>query len=310
MTPLTFQPEIESFLTALRYEKNYSPRTLDAYSRDLGEFTLYLTRGQQDEALKLDEIDHIGIREFLGWLYRKGNGKSSVARKLATLKSFFRYLHSEGRLAVNPARLVKSPKLPQKNPRVLSIQQVDSIIELPDTSTPKGLRDRVMLEFLYASGLRVSELVGLNMQDLSLSQRLVRVSGKGRRERLVPFGNRALSALEAYLPARLQILSRQPSRKGADALLLNLRGGRLGVRSVQKKLAEYVRLSALALHVHPHTFRHSFATHLLNNGADLRSVQELLGHKSLSSTQRYTHLTVDELIRTYRKSHPKARERE
>ncbi len=310
MTPLAFQSEIEAFLTALRYEKNYSPRTLDAYSRDLFEFTSYLTRGLQDDSLKLEKIDHIGIREFLGWLYRKGNGKSSVARKLATLKSFFRFLHSEGRLAVNPARLVKSPKLPQKSPRTLSIQEVDSILDLPDASSAKGLRDRVMLEFLYASGLRVSELVGLDMQDLSLSQRLVRVSGKGRRQRLVPFGKRALSALEAYLPARLRILSRQGCRKDADALFLNLRGGRLGVRSVQKKLAEYVRLSALALNVHPHTFRHSFATHLLNNGADLRSVQELLGHKSLSTTQRYTHLTVNELIRTYRKSHPKARERE
>ena len=300
--------EIDAFLRYARYERNYSPRTLESYASDLAEFSAYLTRGSQ-ERVEVAQIDHIGIREFLGSLYAKGNSKSSAARKLATLKSFFRFLHREGRIESNPARMVKSPRLPQKNPRALALKQIESILQQPDLSSAKGLRDRAMLELLYASGLRVSELVAIDLRDISFSQRMIRVEGKGRRERMTPYGESAARALDGYLAARLGILRSKGSEADDQALFLNLRGGRLSVRSVQRMLSEYVRKGALALNVHPHQLRHSFATHLLSNGADLRSVQELLGHKSLSTTQRYTHLTVDELLRAYRSSHPKARSR-
>lgn len=300
--------EIDAFLRHARYGRNYSPRTLESYASDLAEFSAYLTRGSR-ERIDVAQIDHIGIREFLASLYAKGNSKSSAARKLATLKSFFRFLHREGRIESNPARMVKSPRLPQKNPRALALKQIESILQQPDLSSAKGLRDRAMLELLYASGLRVSELVAIDLRDISFSQRMIRVEGKGRRERMTPYGESAARALDGYLAARLRILRSKGGEADDQALFLNLRGGRLSVRSVQRMLSEYVRKGALALNVHPHQLRHSFATHLLSNGADLRSVQELLGHKSLSTTQRYTNLTVDELLRTYRSSHPKARSR-
>ncbi|HSR70336.1 MAG TPA: tyrosine recombinase XerC [Acidobacteriota bacterium] len=305
-----FQDEIREFLDYLRYQRDCSPSTWKAYQGDLGEFTAYLSRGGRDTSARLQDIGHISIREFLGHLYDKGNSKSSAARKLAAIKSFFRYLHRQGKVDSNPARLVKTPKLPQRNPRVLTPRQVESILQLPDTSKALGRRDKAWMELLYAGGLRVSELVGIDVSDISFSQRLIRVLGKGRRERMVPFGEPALEAIDDYLPARLGLLRGNRSGRDLDALFLNHRGGRLSVRSIQIKLKDYVRRGALALSVHPHILRHSFATHLLNNGADLRSVQELLGHQSLSTTQRYTHLTLAELQKTYRNSHPKARKKE
>ncbi len=303
-TPL--RNEVEGFLRFARFERNYTARTLEAYGSDLAEFSSYLTRGGRDSELMIGDIDHITIREFLGHLYSRGNSKTSVARKLATLKSFFRHLHREGLVELNPARLVRSPKLPRKVPRILSVSQVETILELPDPSTDKGIRDRAMLEVLYAGGLRVGELVRLDLTGISLGERLARVSGKGRKERVVPFGSRASDAIRAYLPVRLRLLGGKSTGKDPEALFLNLRGGRITARSVQAKLSDYARLSALNLRVHPHLFRHSFATHLLGNGADLRSVQELLGHESLSTTQRYTQLSVGELLRVYRRSHPRA----
>lgn len=298
--------EIEEFLTYARYERNFSARTLQAYRSDLTEFQGYLTRDRKDVHLELKQIDHIGIREFLAHLYGRGNAKSTVARKLATLKSFFRFLHREGRIGLNPARLVKSPRLGKRAPRVLSIPQIESILTAPTADSAKGLRDRALLEMLYATGVRVGELVGLDITDISFNQGLIRVRGKGRKERIVPFGDQARTALEAYLPERLKLL-RKKAGGDHDALFLNLRGGRLSARSVHDKVAESVNRAALSLRVHPHLFRHSFATHLLNNGADLRAVQELLGHQSLSTTQRYTHLSMNELLKVYRSAHPKAR---
>ncbi|HSR50824.1 MAG TPA: tyrosine recombinase XerC [Acidobacteriota bacterium] len=305
-----FQDEIRDFLDYIRRQRDYSPQTWKAYRRDLTEFTAFLSRGGRDTSASLRDIDHISIREFLGHLYDRGNSKSSAARKLAAVKSFFRFLHREGKVESNPARLVKTPKLPQKSPRVLTPLQVESILGLPDTSNGLGLRDKAWMELLYAGGLRVSELVGIDVSDISFSQRIIRVTGKGRRERMVPFGEPALDALDHYLPVRLRLLRGNRDGRDLDALFLNHRGGRLTARSIQAKLKDYVRRGALALNVHPHIFRHSFATHLLNNGADLRSVQELLGHKSLSTTQRYTHLTLEELQKTYRRSHPKARKKD
>ena len=291
------------FLTYLRFEKNYSPRTLESYSRDLSEFIDYL-RQESAQTLQPDEIDHLTIRDFLNHLYQKGNQKSSLARKLATLRSFFRHLHGEGVLSSNPARLVHTPRLPKIHPRFLSVREVETIMQLPDGQSERGVRDRAILELLYGSGIRVGELVQLDVHDLSLNERLLKVQGKGKQERLVPFGKKARQALAGYWELRGQ---RPYSDPGLEpALFLNLRGGRLTARSVQRNLNGYIRESALLLKVHPHVLRHSFATHLLNNGADLRCIQELLGHQSLSTTQKYTHVSIEQLLKVYQSSHPKA----
>lgn len=295
---------VQAFLAYLKFEKNYSPHTLRNYARDLAEFEFYLSQGRRE--IPVSEIDHITLRDFLGHLHQKGNEKSSIARKLAALRSFFRYLYREGKIPSNPARLVQTPRLAQKTPRFLSVQEVETILELPDPAAERGVRDRAILELLYASGVRISELVQLNLEDLSLSQRLMKVRGKGRQERIVPFGEKARRAVEDYGAVRGSLLRRQRSAREPNALFLNLRGGRLSARSVERNLSEYIRKSALLLDVHPHLFRHSFATHLLNNGADLRAIQELLGHASLSTTQRYTHLSIAELVKVYRASHPRA----
>jgi integrase/recombinase XerC len=298
---------VEAFLSYLQYERNYSTHTVLNYRRDLQEFLQYLTRGDPSEDLPLAQIDHITIRDFLGHLTRKGNAKASLARKLAAVRSFFRFLYRQGRIASNPARLVKTPKLADKKPRFLTIEEMETVLDLPDAGTPRGVRDRAILELLYASGVRVSELVGLNLEDLSLSERLVKVKGKGKKERLVPFGDKARRALTDYLAVRAAVLRTRRTCREPGALFLNLRGARLTARSVERNLDEYLRRGALLLDVHPHLFRHSFATHLLGSGADLRSIQELLGHASLSTTQKYTHVSIEELMRVYRKAHPRAK---
>ena len=297
---------IDVFLEYLQFQRNYSSHTIRNYQRDLLEFHHYLTRGRKDTHIHPQEIDHISIRDFLGHLHQKGNAKTSIARKLAAIRSFFRYLYSTGKVPSNPARLVRSPRLPERTPRFLSVREVETILELPDPATDRGVRDRAILELLYASGLRVSELVQINLEDLSLGQRLTKVYGKGKKERLVPFGEQAEHALRRYLRRRGALLRRKRTTGEPNALFLNLRGSRLSARSVERNLKEYIRKSALLLDVHPHLFRHSFATHLLNNGADLRCIQELLGHENLSTTQKYTHLSIQELLRVYRSAHPKA----
>jgi integrase/recombinase XerC len=302
---MTLEKAFDSFLRYIRYEKNASPHTVKSYGRDLDEFRAYLS--PREEKIPLEQIDHITIRDFLTHLTAKGNRKTSVARKLATLRSFFRYVHREGGVASNPARLVRTPKLPKPAPRFLSIKEVETLLGLPDVATERGCRDRAILELLYASGLRVSELVGLNLADVSLAEQLVKVRGKGRKERLVPFGEQARQTLTAYLQSRRQLVARRRTSAQPDAVFLNLRGGRLTARSVERNLEQYVRRASLLLKVHPHVLRHSFATHLLGNGADLRSIQELLGHANLSTTQRYTHVSVEELMRIYREAHPRAK---
>ncbi len=304
---MTFREAEQSFLDYLQYQKNFSPYTLKNYGRDLHEFAAYLTSGRPDEQVPLDQIDHISIRDFLSHLSRRGNQKSSMSRKLAALRSFFRYLYREGHVPNNPARLVTTPRLPEKTPRFLSVKEIETILTIPDPGTERGSRDLAILELLYGSGLRVGELVALDLADLSLSERLVKVRGKGKKERLVPFGNKAAQALRDYLQQRGKLLRRLKTSQDPQALFLNLRGGRLTARSVERNLDDYIRQSSLVLDVHPHIFRHSFATHLLGNGADLRCIQELLGHASLSTTQRYTHVSVEELMRTYRRAHPKAK---
>ena len=302
------QNSIRSFMDYLEFQKNYSPHTIKNYRRDLLEFDNYLTRDGKDGPVDPTRIDHISIRDFLSHLHQRKNAKSSIARKLAAIRSFYRFLYRQGQVGSNPARLVRNPRLPDRKPRFLSLNQVETILELPDNDTDRGVRDRAILELLYASGLRISELVQANTEDLSLDQRLVKVYGKGKKERLVPFGSKAEKALRGYLARRRILLRRQKSAHEPNALFLNLRGSRLSARSIERNLQQYMKKSALLLNVHPHLFRHSFATHLLNNGADLRCIQELLGHKNLSTTQKYTHLSIEELLRVYRSTHPKASE--
>jgi integrase/recombinase XerC len=298
------QESIDLFLKHIRFERNYSPHTIKSYTADLSEFLSYL--GGQDVTPTPEQIDHITIRDFLSRLYEKGNGKSSVSRKLATVRSFFRFLHREGLISKNPARLVRTPKVPRRPPRFLSVDEVETILSLPKRTTDRGARDAAMLELLYATGVRVSELVSLNVEDCSLDQRLIRVRGKGRKERIAPFGEESAQAVGNYLKKRGRLLQRKRTAKEPNALFLNLRGGRITTRSVQRILEGYIRQSSSQLKVHPHLFRHSFATHLLNRGADLRSIQELLGHENLSTTQIYTSLAIDELVEAYRAAHPKA----
>ena len=306
---------IEKYLNYLRYQRNASPHTLRNYASDLQQFLSYLTsspEGEKRPAPDLDQIDNLTIREFLGTLYQKNNRKSSVARKLATVRSFMKYLSQQQAIHVNYAKSVASPKQESRLPDFMTIDAVTELVESPDTGTDGGKRDRAILELLYAAGLRVSELVGLNLGDISHGEELVRVVGKGRKERIVPFGRRASEALNAYLQVRGNFARKQKapaSPKGVaagEAVFLNLRGGRLTSRSIWDIVERYIGQLAQKLRVHPHTLRHTFATHMLSAGADLRTIQELLGHESLSTTQKYTHVSVEQLVRVYQSCHPRA----
>jgi len=291
--------ELEEFLDHLRHEKNASPHTIAAYRRDLQQLTGFL----QEKGCRLRDADHIVLRGFLVRLYENKQKKSTVARKLASMRAFFQYGLKKNWLTDNPARLLSSPKQDRPVPSFLSEPEAAALLELPPTDSVSGLRDRAFLELLYASGLRVSELTGLNLEDLSLSERLVRVRGKGRKERLVPFGRKAEESLRAYLPRRPEL---GPSSAAGDAVFLSRLGTRLTPRSVERAMDKYIRRMAVRRKISPHSLRHSFASHLLSRGADLRVIQELLGHESLATTQKYTHLDLGHLLETYRKSHPRS----
>ncbi|MDM7997431.1 MAG: tyrosine recombinase XerC [Acidobacteriota bacterium] len=305
---------IGKYLDYLRYQRNASTHTVRNYASDLQQFYSFLTTGpdgQERPAPDLEQIDNLTIREFLGSLYQKSNRKASVARKLATVRSFMKFLLTQGAIRTNAAKIVASPKLDARLPDYLDLEAVTHLIEAPDTDVDLGKRDRAILELLYGAGLRVSELVGLNLGDVGLQEGLVRVVGKGRKERLCPFGKSAAEALEAYIRARenlirMRKLKAKDSATAAEALFLNSRGGRLTSRSVGNIVDRYVGQLSQRLKVHPHTLRHTFATHMLSAGADLRAIQELLGHESLSTTQKYTHVSVEQLMRVYRKCHPRA----
>jgi integrase/recombinase XerC len=307
---------IEKFLEHLQFQQNVSPHTLRNYASDLQQFLFHLTHspnGEERLAPELEQIDNLTIREFLGVLYQNRNKKSSVARKLATLRSFMKYLTVHGAIRANAAKSVASPKQEIRLPDYMTLDAVTNLIETPETSTDIGKRDRAILELLYGAGLRVSELVGLDLGDLSLGENLVRVVGKGRKERIVPYGSRAAEALESYLQVRgkRRKINQSPQTHkqavAAEAVFLNYRdGGRLTGRAVGYLVDHHVGKLAQRLKVHPHTLRHTFATHMLSAGADLRSIQELLGHESLSTTQKYTHVSVEQLIRVYQSCHPRA----
>jgi integrase/recombinase XerC len=268
-----------------------------AYTDDLRQFAAHL---EEDTGRKvaLAEIDHLSIRAFLASLHRAGLRKSSAARKLASLRTFFRFLCREGVLAANPARTLLSPRLEKRVPTHLEETEIEAFLDVPGR-TLGALRARTILELLYGTGIRCAELVGLDLGDVDLTERTARVLGKGRKERIVPFGAKAEAALQAYLPLRSAV-----SRD--RALLISLRGTRLSTRYVRYIISKRVLEVALTQKVHPHVLRHSFATHLLERGADLRAIQELLGHASLSTTQRYTHVNAKYILDIYKKSHPRA----
>ncbi len=298
--------EIGDFLDYLTYERNVSVNTIAAYRDDLESFISFLCNDYftlARDQLDLKRIDNLTIRAYLAHLARRKLARSSVARHLSALRSFFRYLMREGAVEANPARTVATPKREKYLPSVMQPADITLLLEQPDLSTPLGLRDRAFLELMYASGLRISEVVGIDLDDIEVRARLVKVRGKGSKERIVPFGSKAEAALREYLAVRDELLG---TTSEETALFLNYRGQRITTRSVRRLFDGYVRGAALRAGISPHTMRHSFATHLLNAGADLRGIQELLGHASLSTTQKYTHLNDWELIKVYKKAHPRA----
>lgn len=289
--------EIDQFISYLSTERNVSSHTIEAYRSDLAQFREFVRRERGDA--QVAAVDHLLIRRFMAFLHKE-NKKSSIGRKLAAIRALFKYLLREGVVAKNPAELVSTPKKEKPVPFHLTIDEVTALVEAPREPDMLSLRDRAILETLYSCGIRVSELTGLNVGGVDTYGGLVRVMGKGGKERIVPLGGYALTAITAYLSAR--------GNSPQDApLIINARGGRLTRRSVARIVDKYILKIAAMKKISPHTLRHTFATHMLEGGADLRSIQELLGHASLSTTQKYTHVSIDRLMEVYDKAHPKAR---
>jgi integrase/recombinase XerC len=335
----TIKQTVIKFLEYMRSVKNSSPHTILNYGKDLEQFLTYVSP-PGGETPGLQKVTHHLIREFMGQLHENGLEKSSIARKLAALRSFFKYCVREGILKENPARLVPTPKLPKRIPAVLSAEEMSGFLDqlagapalttgerakklaraLPVAREPEFIadkvedslllpRDRAILELLYAAGLRVSELTGLNLVDMHQKEQMLNVRGKGNKERIVPYGGKAAEALRKYWPVREELLrgcEEKGRRSSVNAIFLNYRGRRLTQRSIGRIVKKYVRLVNVNWDLHPHSLRHAFATHLLADGADLRAIQELLGHQSLSTTQKYTHASIRQLMDIYDKSHPHA----
>ena len=313
---------VKQFLGYLHSVRNSSPHTIRSYENDLGQFLAYLTPPGTAMPPPQD-ITHLMIREFVAHLHDSRLEKSSIARKLAAIRSFFKFAVREGIVVRNPARMVATPKLPKRIPSVLSAEELNAFLDGVVAGTPHSSdrrkrrserddsrlmvkRDRAILEMLYASGLRVSELTGLNFGDMDRKELMLRVRGKGNKERIVPYGAKAEQALQGYEPLRQEMLRKAGGRGDRQAVFLNHFGTRLTQRSVGRIVKKYGRLANINWDLHPHSLRHAFATHLLADGADLRAIQELLGHSSLSTTQRYTHATIRQLLEVYDKAHPRA----
>ena len=326
------KPVIDKFINYLRYERNSSPATIEDYYADLKLFQEFLTP-PGEKTLPIGQVDHRVVREFVAWLYDRKLQKPTIARKLAALRTFFKFCVREQYVKQNPARLVSTPKLPRRIPRIQTAEEINTFLDglpgganaakpkLPqkskrtveksfgksDKRTEKLVprRDRAIFELLYASGLRVSELVGLSLGDMDKTGQMLRVLGKGRKERVVPYGAKAQTAFDEYWPIRQEILE-AAAKPEVEAVFVNWRGRRLTDRSVRYIVTKYCKLAKVDWNLHPHSLRHAFATHLLNDGADLRAIQELLGHVSLSTTQRYTQASIQQLMAVYDKTHPHA----
>ena len=305
---------LPSFLEFLKLNRNVSSHTVRAYGIDLRQFVDF-SKERFGRPVTTDDFDHRLVRGFLTSLYDNGHSRASSARKLATVRSFARYLRNEGRLEHELGGLVSTPKLARRMPIHLDQDEISELLESPDSETALGRRDRAILELFYASGLRLSELVGLNVDDVNLRDQLVRVLGKGGKERVIPFNQSTADAISAYLDDHRVLVNsnnqtsgqrRPQSAVGSVPLFVNYRGGRLSGRSVDRLVRKYVVQSSARLGVSPHALRHSFATHLLERGADLRAIQELLGHARVSTTQRYTHVNASQITALYRRTHPRA----
>ena len=304
------QALIEDFLEHLELERNLSPHTLRAYRGDLERFVTFLARDYlnvRPADLRPEDVDTPAVRAFLAGMTRQGLARRSQGRSLSAVKSLFRFACLQGRLGANPASSVRTPKQEKTLPRHLRPGEIERLIEAPPTDKPFGRRDRALLELLYATGLRVGELVSLDRDDVDLQARVLRVLGKGGKERMVPFGTAAAEALAAWLEDWDEIRARRPRSDEDEPIFLNNRGDRLSDRSVRHLVDRYTAAAGVPAGVHPHTLRHTFATHLLEEGADLRTIQELLGHSSLATTQRYTHVEIERMLRIYRESHPRAK---
>lgn len=320
--PLGIKSVVEKYLQYLQAVRNSSPNTIRSYAIDLGQFVVFLCPPELQEP-SIRDVTHLMIREFIASLHDHELQKSSIARKLAAVRSLFKFAMREGLIVRNPARLVATPKLPKRIPSVPSAEDMNAFLDgvagNPGNSNAgvknefEGAfnrelikRDRAILEFLYASGLRVSELTGLNLADIDRKEKMLRVRGKGSKERIIPYGGKAEQALVAYEPVRMRLLRKGNPRSDPQAIFLNHYGARLSTRSVGRIVEKYMHLFKTDWNLHPHSLRHAFATHLLADGADLRAIQELLGHASLSTTQKYTHATIRQLLEVYDKAHPRA----
>jgi len=314
---------IDKFIQYLRYERNASPDTIREYRRDMEQFHEFLSP-PGEKAPAVGQIDHEIVREYVNSMYERRLEKASIARRLSSLRTFFKFCVREKLARQNPARLVSTPKLPKRVPRVLTAEELNAFLDNLGSNGEQARRartltarseeeskillkrDRAILELLYASGLRVSEIVGLNLEDIDRAGQMLRVLGKGNKERVVPYGGKASAALEAYWPVRGGMLAQARGKADHEAVFLNHMGGRLTDRSVHMVVRKYARLANVNWDLHPHSLRHAFATHLLAGGADLRAIQELLGHVSLSTTQRYTQASIRQLMDVYDKAHPHA----
>ena len=294
---------IKGFKNYISTERNYSVHTVKAYMSDIKEFVSVLNAkrklGGNENEIELQSLDENSIRTYISWLYSR-NKKTSISRKLASIRSFYDFLMRQGVLNNNAAKLIPTPKGEKKLPTFLTVDEVIKLVETPGTDNVYEARDRSILELLYSCGLRVSELVGIDLQNMDLNKMSVKVLGKGNKERIVPLGSKAQAALREYIKQRPEL------KPKGDFVFVNSGGGRLTVRSIDRIIKKYATLAGISKNLSPHVLRHTFATHLLGGGADLRAIQEMLGHESLSTTQRYTHTSIEQLMEIYDKTHPRA----
>ena len=301
---------IEEFRKYLIGEKNASPHTVSSYLRDIRQFQSFLEESRHacdESGIHLNQLDRTAVRSYMGYLYDRSNSGATMGRKLSSLSTFFKFLCREGHLKTNFAKTIPLPKKENKLPAYLSVEEMFRLLDLPDKNTFPGARDRAILELFYSTGIRISELVGLCLENIRLEQRTIKVLGKGNKERMLPMGKKTSEAVSEYLKYRNDHIRKHKTASTTSRLILNHRGRGISVRGVRKIVARYLLNTRVSGNASPHSLRHSFATHMLDAGADLRTIQEMLGHASLSTTQKYTHLTIDRLTETYDKTHPRAK---